>query len=388
MKSFFAGSVEAALGMAREELGTEAILVNSRKSPPEARHLGEYEVVAAALPPVQSGTPLGSGQVKPASSLLDADTGGLEAAQARFAQEMAELRRQMERTRKAIWQSSLTRIGHAGACGQTGALAALLEAGVEPCLAQEIAVSAEARLGEEVRAGVPLSPRQIEISERAWLEALSRELPRWFSVEPVLGVPGARQKIVALAGPPGTGKSATIAKLAVSNGIRCGRATHIISMDTYRIAATEPLRTYAALLGVGFETVETPGGLSNALAACIHKDLVLIDTPGYGPRDHESALETARILTDQPEIDVHLALAATTKSADLTSVVERFEIFRPAKLIFTRLDETSLFGPAFSEAALAAKPISFLTNGQTVPEDLEEASKERVVELLLDRGGH
>jgi flagellar biosynthesis protein FlhF len=156
-------------------------------------------------------------------------------------------------------------------------------------------------------------------------------------------------------------------------------------LDTYRIAATEPLRTYASILGVGFQPLEAGFGLRQALTEFRHKDLILIDTPGFGPRDAEASSELASLLVGHPEIEVQLILAATTQSADLTAAVDRFEIFRPAKLLFTRVDETSAFGPAFSEAARTGKPISFLATGQQVPEDLEEATKSRVVGLLLNR---
>jgi flagellar biosynthesis protein FlhF len=154
-------------------------------------------------------------------------------------------------------------------------------------------------------------------------------------------------------------------------------------MDTFRIASIEPLRTYAAILGVGFQAVSTGLALAQALQEHRHKDLILIDTPGFGPRDMDAAAELAAVLATHPEVDVHLVLAATTKSADLTSAVDRFEIFRPSKLLFTRVDETSSFGPAFSEAARTGKPISFLAAGQQVPEDLVAAAKDQVIELIL-----
>jgi flagellar biosynthesis protein FlhF len=99
----------------------------------------------------------------------------------------------------------------------------------------------------------------------------------------------------------------------------------------------------------------------------------------------EAASELATALGAHPKVDVHLVLAATTKSADLTSAVDRFEIFRPSKLLFTHVDETGSFGPAFSEAARTAKPISFLATGQQVPEDLQEAATGQVIDLILER---
>lgn len=97
----------------------------------------------------------------------------------------------------------------------------------------------------------------------------------------------------------------------------------------------------------------------------------------------DSAWDLARFLGTHPLIDTHLTLTPSMKSADLTRVVDRFEIFRPRKLLFTRLDETESFGAILNEAARTQKPVSFLTFGQRIPEDLEAATKSRIVELLL-----
>jgi flagellar biosynthesis protein FlhF len=116
------------------------------------------------------------------------------------------------------------------------------------------------------------------------------------------------------------------------------------------------------------------------------KDLILIDTPGHGFNDLAEAADLARYLAGRPDIETHLVLSASMKSADLTRVVDRFEIFRPQRLLFTKLDETETFGPILNEAARSGKPVSFLTAGQRVPEDLEPATQERIVNLILARG--
>ena len=385
LKSFFAGSVEAALGLAREELGADAILVNSRQAPPEAKHLGAYEVVAAWMPdqarPAAEAT---AGAARPAGEAQPTARSGADESLCR---EVAELRRQMDRMRRAVWQTGLSRGQAAPLAGaKTEVLSLLLEADIDPPLAQEIAACVEARLaGDPLLAGgaAPLGGGA-ETSEflRSSLQA---ELGRRFAVDPSLGRAGAAPRVVALVGPAGAGKTTTLAKLAVAHGCASRRPIQLLSMDTFRIASIEPLRTYAAILGVGFQAVATGLGLQQALQEHRHKELILIDTPGFGPRDMDSAAELAAALGARPGVDVHLVLAATTKSADLTSAVDRFEIFRPSKLLFTRLDETSSFGPAFSEAARTAKPISFLATGQQVPEDLKEAATGEVIELILER---
>ncbi len=383
MKSFFAGSVEAALGLAREELGGEAVLVNSRKAPPEARHLGEYEVVAAWLP--TDGVPPAEAKRPPAAAAAAPAVN-----QERLFQELGELRRQMERMRRAVWRSGP--VGHLfgpSAPAKAEALALLLETDMDPQLAREIAACVEARLaGDPLLEEDRLPAEDGDAGESGASEmraSLKAELERRFTVDASLGRPGKGPAIVALVGPPGAGKTTTLAKLAVRGGLARRRRTLMLSLDTFRIGSCEPLRTYAAVLGVALQSLATPRALEQALEESRRKELILIDTPGFGPRDMDAAEELAGMLAAHPAIDAHLVLPATMKSADLHTAVDRFELFRPGKLLFTRVDETATLGPAFSEAARTARPVSYLSTGQQVPEDLEAATRERVVELLLDR---
>ncbi len=367
LKSFFAASVEAALGQARDELGSEAVLVNSRKAPPEARHLGEYEVVAAWLP----------GEAPARVSRPETGRGGA-AGDARLGQQMAEIRDQLEKLRLAVWRAGFP----AAAAGRAQVLEALSSAGVDPQLAHEIAACVEARLsGDPLVGGAPAAGDDDSRMRRS----LAAEIERRLTTDPALGKADAAPRVVALVGPPGAGKTTTLAKLAVRGGLSRRLRVHILSLDTHRIASSEPLRTYASLLGVGLQNLPSGHALSPALAGCRQKDLVLIDTPGFGPRDTDAASEVASALAAHPEIDTHLILPATMKSADLTSAVDRFESFRPAKLLFTRVDETSSLGAAFSQAARTARPVSFLATGQQVPDDLEEAAAARLAALVFER---
>jgi flagellar biosynthesis protein FlhF len=159
------------------------------------------------------------------------------------------------------------------------------------------------------------------------------------------------------------------------------KSVQLISLDNLRIAAAEQLRSYAAILGVGFSSLEMASGLTQALEDHRTKSLILIDTPGYCVGDLDGAADLAQILSARPEIDVHLVLSASMKPVDLTRVVEAFKIFRPAKLLFTKLDETDSFGPIYCEAARTHNPLSFFGTGQRIPDDLTEAT----ADLLIDR---
>ena len=188
---------------------------------------------------------------------------------------------------------------------------------------------------------------------------------------------------MALVGPPGCGKTTTLVKLAVNYGLAARKPVVLISMDTQRVAAAEQLRSYAAILGVGFQVLETTAALAQAIEENRGKELIFIDTPGLAFGDMEDSSSLAHFLSTRKDIDTHLVLSASMKSADLTRMVDCYEIFRPQRLLFTKLDETVSFGPILNEAARTGKALSFFATGQRIPEDIEAASQNRLASLVL-----
>jgi flagellar biosynthesis protein FlhF len=363
LKSYFAASVEAALAEGSRELGPEALIVQSRRSPPESRHLGGYEVVLAV-----TGAERAAGAAAPRAT--SGAGGGAEPGE--LALEMAGLRRQMEAIRRSLGHSALASAGHGVASSAAAeTFAALMESDLDPEIARRVA---------EKSAGMPgLQGGNAEFAHRGAVEALENE----FSVDARLGVEGAEGRVAVLIGPPGSGKTTTLAKLAVTYGLTARRPVLLVSTDTWRIGAADHLRSFAGILGVGFELAETTAVLDQMLNQHRAKGLILIDTPGFAAADMDQAAELARYIARRREIDTHLVLSASMRSADITRAVDRFEIFRPAKLLFTRLDETESLGPLVSEAARTQKPISFLCHGQDIPEHLEAASKRRLAASLF-----
>ena len=172
-------------------------------------------------------------------------------------------------------------------------------------------------------------------------------------------------------------------KLAVNYGLAARKPVLLLSMDTYRVAAAEQLRSYAAILGVGFQVLETVGALAQTIEESRGKELIFIDTPGLGFGDMEDSAALSHFLPHAEDIDTHLVLPASMKAADLPRMVDAFECLRPRRLLFTKLDETASYGPILNESARSRKPLSFFSTGQRIPEDLESAAVPRVLELVL-----
>jgi flagellar biosynthesis protein FlhF len=369
LKSYFCRTVEEAMAMARQELGPEAILVNSRKALPEARHLGEYEVVFA---------------VESTSGLPDEfrSSGGAASfgASDRLSSEVADLKRELESMRRMLLRATAPHAPWFGMPSELpDAYATLIAAEVPADLARELVEAAERRIAKSSSgAGSPDPPQAVELRR-----ALGEELESRVAAEPLLGRGEGRPRIVALIGPPGSGKTTTLVKLAVNYGLASRRPVLLLSIDTYRIAAADQLRSYAAILGVGFQVVETLGALAQAIEEGRGKDLILIDTPGFGFGDLDAAEPLARFLSSRSDIDKQLVLPASMKLGDLARVTESFEPFAFQRLLFTKLDETTSFGPILAEGVRTGKPISFFATGQRIPEDLEAASRSRLSELVL-----
>ncbi len=250
----------------------------------------------------------------------------------------------------------------------------LIEADVEDEIARELI----AKLQRHASAG--------QLAETASTTALlaaliEREIR---CAEPLTPQRGARQ-IAMLVGPTGVGKTTTIAKLAgrlaMSDGLRVG----LITVDTYRVAAVDQLRTYAEIIDLPVQVVSNPEQLSTALDQFADFDLVLIDTAGRSPQD-ERRLEELKQLVDAAAPDhVYLVLSLASGAKSLHAAAERFAAVRPTSLVLTKLDEAAGCGALLSATRDIALPVTYLTAGQEVPRDIEPANPCRMARLILGR---
>jgi flagellar biosynthesis protein FlhF len=233
---------------------------------------------------------------------------------------------------------------------------------------------------------------QRAIVEHGGEEALDAERARLFLrrviadfipvANPIQLEPGKTQ-VAALVGPTGVGKTTTIAKLAAYAKLHLNQKVALLTLDTFRVAAVDQLQQYAQILQVPLHVALTVEDLRSALRFYQDRSLVLIDTPGHSPKDEVLLGQLRSFLSELPDVETHLVLSATTKPRDMVDIVQRFEPLRPSRMVFTKLDETSTYGPLLSTLVRIRRPLSYLGTGQEVPDDLELATSRRVADLIL-----
>jgi flagellar biosynthesis protein FlhF len=189
--------------------------------------------------------------------------------------------------------------------------------------------------------------------------------------------------VLAFVGPTGVGKTTTLAKLAAYSALHLNEPTALISLDTYRIAAVDQLKTYAKIMDIPIQVALNVNELKKAVQFHQDKSLILIDTAGRSPFNKEGISELQGFFKGQPEIQRHLVLGANTKPSDMEDIVREFSPLEPQFLLFTKLDETRRFGGLFTQMIRTKMPVSFLTTGQSVPEDFAFATPEMLAGLLL-----
>jgi flagellar biosynthesis protein FlhF len=222
---------------------------------------------------------------------------------------------------------------------------------------------------------------------RGLVSRLAIRLKKALEVAPGLKLVAGRPVVWALVGPTGAGKTTTVAKLAATFALQQGLKVGMITVDTFRVAAAEQLMVYGRIMEVPTRVAAGGEELVRALEELKGCDLVLVDTVGRSPADEESLEELAGILAAAPAVESHLVIAAPTRERDQKEVAAAFGRFRPASLIFTKLDETATFGPILNRVRDTGLPVSYLATGQRVPDDLEEATRDGLARRLLPPSG-
>jgi len=193
-------------------------------------------------------------------------------------------------------------------------------------------------------------------------------------------------KVVLFIGPTGVGKTTTIAKVASHFAVDEKKKVALLTLDTYRIAAAEQLRTYANILEVPFRVIYTSEELKRAIADFKEYDYIFVDTAGHSHQNEEQLSNMKELLAsvaDLAEKDIFLVLSATTKYRDLLKIAENYKSITEYQLIFTKLDETSAVGNLLNLKLFTDSSIAYITCGQNVPDDIERFNPQKTVKQLL-----
>lgn len=199
---------------------------------------------------------------------------------------------------------------------------------------------------------------------------------------PIQITPG-RCRLAALVGPTGVGKTTTIAKLAANFRLKEKRRVGLITVDTYRIAAVEQLRTYADIIDLPMHVVSTPREMRETVERMNHLDLILLDTAGRSPKDEVRLQELKAFLTEANADEVHLVLSSMTGARTLEQTAEQFATVGATSLILTKLDEVQSPGNVLPVLRSSGLPLSYLTDGQNVPDDIEVADAHGLARRIL-----
>ncbi|MEH7076589.1 flagellar biosynthesis protein FlhF [Neobacillus drentensis] len=202
---------------------------------------------------------------------------------------------------------------------------------------------------------------------------------------PITNMVHEQTRMINVIGPTGVGKTTSIAKLATEQVLKQNRRVGMITTDVYRIAAVDQLKTYAAILNVPVEVVRTADELETALKKLQYYDLIYMDTTGRNYKDVKNRQTINQFLNHPIQSENYLVLSMTTKFEDMQIILNEFLESSIKKLILTKMDETSSYGSILNIAYKYPYQLSYLTNGQSVPEDISTIDAKMLARYLLGK---
>jgi flagellar biosynthesis protein FlhF len=372
IKTFYARTMAEALRNVKEEFGAEGLILSTKESPARSsswfREKPPVEVVAAIDTAQETDldlcAPARDGETLRSEAAADSKR---RAGLPKIDDEYSEMRR-------ALY--SLTRPSGPSASLFSDAAAYEL---YHNLVANEVNEWLAYKLLDEAQLQLPPGARGQRPALAKAVTDVARKLIR--TDENGNGLPA--KKIIAFVGPTGVGKTTAAAKLAARLTLE-NKKVMLLTTDVLRIGAIEQLKIYAGLMGLPCRAVAEAGELPRAIQEHSQRDYILIDTAGCCQRDLSAVGELMTLLKESPDMERHLVLSATTKPLDMQEIVDCFGACDPDHLLFTKLDETSTFGPIFNELVRTQKPLSYIADGQRVPEDLHTVRGEQIVDIVLN----
>jgi flagellar biosynthesis protein FlhF len=361
IKTYVAESVPRAMTLARSEMGEDAILIQTRRR--ETNDVSkQFEVTFGIVPNAAPPSPKPSEIAETLSAAATAT--GTSAADSEVARQLGSLRKELAALQTMLRQSAFG----------------------NPAPPQDNPIASEAYqtlLRNDIDAEFASNlVRGFNPSARSAAEALRGQLASQIRTDSTIAQDG---KAVILMGPPACGKTTALIKLAVEYGLKLGNPIEFFSLTKGKTSVDRTLETMTGILGVPCEALADGAALESALARSrARKTLVLVDANGYGSGASDDEMELASVLASGQNADVHLVLPATWQGVSIRQTVDRFEIFQPARLLFTMLDQAAVYGPLIQEAWRTGKPLSFISSGTVGSTALRAADLDWLVIRLFD----
>lgn len=371
MKKYIAPSIAEAMKQVRSELGEDAVIINS-KVIVKKKFFGlirqkNFEVLAGIdvveRPkfdmPEQMDSPV---KVQPIVPKKDEQPVAGNVSELK--EEIASLKKILQSMKHESIQSSLP-----------DELKPFAEYMKRQELNQELITAICDELFVHMQTTKEISNQEIKNIAKKILQAKLSPLP--------LGGLSYEKKYVCVLGPTGVGKTTTIAKMAARSVLEKKKRIGFITTDTYRIAAIEQLKTYANLLQAPVEIVYNFNDYKEAIKKFEHLDLVFIDTAGRNYKEAKYVNELKKLISFDEEVESYLVLSLTAKEKDIETIIEQFNELPVEKFVFTKIDETNSIGAMYNLMIKYNKGLAYYTTGQEVPEDIEEATADKLLELFF-----
>jgi len=386
VKRYEAASMKEALEKIKSDLGPEAIVISTKRLPGEKKLI---EIMAASdESPRDGGEVRGSGKGERTGDQEKFLSFANREIIGYFRKEMDELKRLVQGVRqdnlaeefadlKDSLQAFFDILGLRGDQGEEKTILAriyhyLVGRGVSKARACKLLEGMKRDFpGQEI----PDYASGLKIAERLIRSALSpNKIPN-------KDEKGKRVKIFL--GPTGVGKTTTLAKLAARYALEQKLAVGLITMDNYRIAALEQLSVYARIMGLPLEAASEQNTFRQALQKFDDKDIILVDTPGKSHSDQDYVTTLRDLVDGNREVETNLLLSLTSSRENMLEVVSRYNKLDCDQLIFTKMDECTRCGFLYDVIEQAGRPVSYVTTGQNVPQDIEVANPSRLAELIM-----